>query len=221
MAELDVTATAREIARTYDVLAPAYDRLVARWEAPTYAHALYALAPEPGERVLDVGCGPGHLLAMVAPTVRPDGAVYGLDVAPGMLESAARRLAALDASATFCRGDARALPFADGAFDAVVMTETLELFSETDAGTVLAEIRRALEPDGRLVVTSMERSGYEETPFVKAYEWLYATLPGYSAVGCRPIDVRGRLTAAGFTVTSSETVHRAGVWPTTIALARP
>jgi ubiquinone/menaquinone biosynthesis C-methylase UbiE len=218
---VEVTATAREIARAYDVLAPIYDRLVARWEAPTYAHTLYALAPESGERVLDVGCGPGHLLAMVAPTVGPEGDVYGLDVAPGMLESATQRLAALDAPAALYRGDARALPFADEVFDAVVLTETLELFSETDAAAVLSEIRRVLEPGGRLVVASMERRGYEETPFVRAYEWLYATVPGYDAVGCRPIDVRGQLTSAGFTIVSSDTVRRAGIWPTTIALAKP
>lgn len=218
---VEVTATAREIALAYDVLAPIYDQLVARWEAPTYAHALYALAPESGERVLDVGCGPGHLLAMVAPTVGPEGDVYGLDVAPQMLESAAQRLAALDAPAALYRGDARALPFADEVFDAVVLTETLELFSETDAAAVLSEIRRVLEPGGRLVVASMERRGYEETPFVRAYEWLYATVPGYDTVGCRPIDVCGRLTAAGFTIVSSETVRRAGIWPTTIALAKP
>lgn len=226
MPELDVTATAREIARSYDALAPVYDRVIARWEAPTYAHALYALAPRAGERVLDVGCGPGWLLAAVADAVGPSGRVYGLDAAPRMAERAARRLEASEKAGSqppgvVVTGDARALPFADASLDAVVLTETLELFSATDAMIVLEEIQRVLRPDGRLVVTSMERRGFEQSAFVRAYEWAYARVPGYAAVGCRPVDVRGRLTDAGLTVESSETYLRAGGWPTTVAVARP
>lgn len=221
MAERPVTATDREIARTYDGLATVYDAVVARWEEPTYAQAIYALDPRPGERVLDVGCGPGTLLAMIADAVGPTGAVYGLDVAGRMLDRAAGRLAAVATPGVLVQGDARTLPFATDSLDAVVTTETLELFSTDDARTVLEEIERVLRPDGRLVVTSMERVGFEDSPFVRIYEWIYRYLPGYDRVGCRPIDVTGTLTAAGLEVEYTETVLRGGVWPTTVALARP
>lgn len=216
-----VTVDSGRIAQAYDLLAPLYDRIVAPWEAPTTAQALYALAPQQGERILDVGCGPGHLLAEIAGAVGPEGRAYGLDVASGMLDRAARRVADSRGPTALLRGDACALPFSDGSLDAVTTTETLELFAAEQTAAVLAEIRRVLRPEGRLVVTSMERDGFERAPFVRAYEWVYRHVPGYDSVGCRPIYVTRALTSAGFTVERAETVRRGGFWPTTIAVARP
>ena len=75
-----------------------------------------ALAIRPGERVLDIGSGPGFLAAEMAAEVGPDGRVYGIDPSESMLASAGRR----DAPVEFGPGDALVLPFPDEQFDVAV-----------------------------------------------------------------------------------------------------
>src|SRR5213078_3316374 len=74
---------------------------------------LGALAIKPGERVLDVGCGPGYLCAEMA---EAGGRVAGVDPSPSMLALAGKRGAGVE----LAQGDALSLPFEDGAFDAAV-----------------------------------------------------------------------------------------------------
>jgi len=64
--------------------------------APLGRHALMALAPRPGESVLDIGCGGGETALELARTVAPDGAVVGIDLSAAVLAFA--QLAAKDAS---------------------------------------------------------------------------------------------------------------------------
>ncbi len=108
---------------------------------------LEALDPQPGERVLDVGCGPGYLAAEIAGEVGPEGLVEGVDPSPAMLAIAARRaLANMELSA----GDALSLPAGDSSFDAAVATQVYEYVE--DIAAALGEVRRVLRPGGRLVV---------------------------------------------------------------------
>src|SRR5882762_8179344 len=77
------------------------------------------LAAEPGEHVLDIGCGPGFYAAELLDDVGPDGSVTGVDLSPQMLALASRRCAARP-NAAFHLADAAALPFDNAAFDAVL-----------------------------------------------------------------------------------------------------
>src|SRR4051794_17196954 len=81
------------------------------------AALLDLLAVRPGERVLDLGCGTGHLTAQVAAA---GAAVVGLDLAPAMIEQARRTYAQLE----FVAGDARDFAFAEP-FDAVLSNAAL------------------------------------------------------------------------------------------------
>ena len=208
---------------TYDRIATLYDWFVADLEAPTRAQAIWTLGPRSGERILDVGCGGGHALVEIADDVGPDGTAHGLDASPGMLDRARDRLDATGATdgATLALGDARALPYTDDRFDAVYLGETLELFGECEMATVLEEVRRVLRPDGRLVVASMDRAGWENSAFVRTYEWVYRHVPGYATVGCRPIYVADAVADADFEVEYSEQIVRAGLWPIAIVRGRP
>jgi ubiquinone/menaquinone biosynthesis C-methylase UbiE len=101
-----------------------------------------ALAVQAGERVLDIGSGPGLLAAELA----DEGAeVLGVDPSESMLAMARRR-----GTARFERGDALSLPVADDSFDAAVSTQVLEYVE--DVAGALREAHRALRPGGRLLV---------------------------------------------------------------------
>ena len=89
---------------------------------------LRALGLRPGERVLDVGSGPGLLVAEMAQAVGPAGHVTGLDVSDAMLALGHRRCAGLAGlgRASFVKADATTLPFADTTFDVAVSTQVYE-----------------------------------------------------------------------------------------------
>ena len=105
-----------------------------------------ALSLRPGERVLDIGSGPGFLAAEMAAEVGPDGRVHGVDPSPTMLASAGRR----DAPVDYGTGDALALPFPDEHFDVAVCTQVYEYVE--DIAAALTEARRVLRTGGRLLV---------------------------------------------------------------------
>lgn len=109
------------------------------------------LALRAGERVLDIGSGPGFLSTEMAALVGPEGAVVGTDVSEAMLAIAARREADDGAaSVDFVIAEANALPFPDESFDAVVSTQVYEYVPDMPAA--LAEAARVLRPRGRLLV---------------------------------------------------------------------
>jgi SAM-dependent methyltransferase len=113
---------------------------------------LVALAPRPGERALDLGCGPGLLACELARAVGPEGHVLGLDASPSMRAMAARRdCGAGAAPVEVAEADvAGPLPVDDDAVDLAVSTQVYEYVA--DIAGALAEARRALRPGGRLLV---------------------------------------------------------------------
>jgi trans-aconitate methyltransferase len=105
------------------------------------AALLELLGPKPGERVLDLGCGTGHLTAQVAAA---GAKVVGLDLAPTMIEEARRTYPQL----CFVQGDARDFAF-DEPFDAVLSNAALHWVKPPEK--VIACVSRALKPGGRFV----------------------------------------------------------------------
>lgn len=105
--------------------------------------AIDRLAAQPGERVLDLGCGPGDGAQRVAET---GAQAVGLDYSQGMLETAR----AVPGLAGLARGDAGRLPFRDGAFDRIICTNSFHHYPQHLAA--LKEMRRVLKPGGVLVL---------------------------------------------------------------------
>jgi ubiquinone/menaquinone biosynthesis C-methylase UbiE len=109
------------------------------------------LAPEPGERVLEIGPGTGYYTLDMAEWVGPDGRVEIFDLQQEFLDHVGRRAAERGlGNIVPTRGDATALPYENASMDAVVLTAVLGEIPDPLAA--LREIRRVLKPSGRLVV---------------------------------------------------------------------
>jgi ubiquinone/menaquinone biosynthesis C-methylase UbiE len=135
------------IPEEYSRLAADYDRRWRDYVTVSVRETLQRLVLRSGERLLDVGCGTGELLRAVRQSV-PDAAVIGADIAPQMLGAARRKLGA---QVPLVGADAARLPFRAESFDVVVTSSSFHFWSDPSAA--LAELRRVLRPQGRLVVT--------------------------------------------------------------------
>ena len=101
------------------------------------------LGARPGDRVLEIGCGAGHVLVQL-----PAGRPYGMDLAESLLAKAARRLGG---PGGLVQGDAEHLPFRAGTWERVYCTEVLEHLPSPE--TALAEIGRIVSRRGVAVVS--------------------------------------------------------------------
>jgi SAM-dependent methyltransferase len=112
-----------------------------------------ALGVAPGERVLDIGCGPGFYVAELLEQVGPDGSVVGVDSSPSMLAMAAHKSEGHD-NVAFHEAEATSLPVEDTSFDAILSVQVIEYVADVQAA--LAEMHRALRPGGRLLVWDVD-----------------------------------------------------------------
>lgn len=112
-----------------------------------------AVAAEPGQRLLDVGCGPGFYVAEMAAVVGDAGHVTGVDPSPDMLAAASRRNAG-HTNVTLVEGQAIDLPVDSGVFDTAYSVQVLEYVPDTAAA--LLELYRVLRPGGRLVIWDVD-----------------------------------------------------------------
>jgi demethylmenaquinone methyltransferase/2-methoxy-6-polyprenyl-1,4-benzoquinol methylase len=180
-----------------------YDRL-SRWydsfssgERNLSKIALELLKIQPGENVLELGFGTGHVLLNLAQAAGESGSVTGIDISPGMLAIANRRVqnSGLAGTVTLQVGDATQLLFPDKQFHVAFISFTLELFENSEIPLVLAECRRVLLAGGRLGIVSLQE---KESFMVSLYKWFHNHFA--EVVDCRPIAVHQVIEAAGFEI---------------------
>ena len=145
-----------------------YQDVVVPWILGPFAEALVeVLGPQPGESILDVGCGSGAATRAVALAVGHTGRVVGLDLNAGMLdvalgvdqdlargvdqEQAGGQDAPARAPIAWLEASAMDMPLADRSFDAVVSGQVLQFVP--DIGAAAREIRRVLKPRGRVALS--------------------------------------------------------------------
>lgn len=145
----------------FDATADGYAATMAPSLRPVAAEVVRRAQLQPGEFVLDVGCGTGIAAAAAAAT---GATVTGLDGAPGMIAIARREVPDVD----FRVGDFMALPFDDATFDAVISSHAL-LFADDRVGA-LREWRRVCRPGGGL---SLSVPGPEERTPGTLYREVY------------------------------------------------
>jgi arsenite methyltransferase len=166
--------------------------------------ALSLLAPQPGERVLDIGSGPGYLLASIAEAVGPTGAAHGVDPSPAMNALAAARTDSMP-WVRIDDGDAVALPYPDGAFDAAVSTQVYEYVA--DVTGALGELRRVLRPGGRALVLDTDADSLVwHTSDRELHQRVLDAWEEHLAHPRLPRTLAGLLRRAGFRVTEQR-VH--------------
>jgi ubiquinone/menaquinone biosynthesis C-methylase UbiE len=117
------------------------------------AQTVDRLGLTPGQRVLDVACGTGHSAIPAALAVGSTGSVIGADLAAPLLGLARAKADALGLTQIeLVQRDFRALPYADGSFDAVVCV--FGIFFVPDMEAAVAELWRMVAPGGRLALTT-------------------------------------------------------------------
>ncbi|MEV7043209.1 methyltransferase domain-containing protein [Amycolatopsis sp. NPDC051061] len=155
----------------------------------------------PGDHVLDVGCGTGHVTLLAARRADP-GHVVGIDLSAPMLERARADAAAQDiANVRFEQGDAQVHPFADAGFDVAISRGGVMFFE--DAVAAFGNIRRGLRPGGRLAFLGPQGGG-PDSDYARATAALKplmrAPSPASRGMGSLvdPARIREVLEAAGF-----------------------
>jgi SAM-dependent methyltransferase len=131
-----------------------YERYMGKWSQLAGDVFLDWLAPEPGQRWLDVGCGNGAFTEMLVERCAPV-SVQGIDPSEGQLSFARTRPATR--MAQFRLGDAMALPFPDNTFDAAVMP--LVIFFVPDPARGVAEMARVVCPGGSVTAYAWDMPG--------------------------------------------------------------
>lgn len=173
--------------------------------------------------VLEFGCGTGRFAeSLIRHHLPADAAYLGLDVSATMIGLARERLRDAARRSEFRQTDGSiAFPVADGSVDRVICTYVLDLLSDADIDAFLNESDRVLTPEGLLLLASVSpgRSGLARltSGFWTFAHWLRPTLVG----GCRPLALKDRLVAAGWTIDHRELVRAWTVTSEAVVAFRP
>jgi SAM-dependent methyltransferase len=201
---------------------------------PLTERMLAAVAPKPGERALELACGPGSVGLAAAPLVAPDGEVVVSDIAGEMVAIAADRAAASGLENVRARQlDLEAIDEPDESFDVAFCREGLMLVPEP--ARAAGEIARVLRPGGRAAISvwgPRERNPWLGVVFDAVSDELGAPVPPPGLPQPFSLDdaeeFRSAVAAGGFSAVSIEQVEvplRADSmdawWTRTLALAGP
>lgn len=118
--------------------------------------------PQPGEALLDVGCGTGTLALAARPRLGPAGEAFGIDASSEMVAGARRKAVRAGMQVTFETAQAQDLPFPDARFDLVTSTLMLHHLPRTTREACAREVRRVLKPGGRALIVDFATSSQEQ-----------------------------------------------------------
>ncbi len=196
----------KEVARTYDILAPHYDFWSRFAESKAHSRALSLVEIKGREKVLEVACGTGKNFSEIL-KMNEEGLNVGVDISGKMLRMSKKRVKdAARESYEFLMADARSLPFTDEAFDVVINSYMLDLIPVKDFFPILREFNRVMRKGGRMVLVNMTCGN----PIFNAF-WslLYRFFP-HTIGGCRSVQVKPFVEYVGFKIVNFEKITQKG-----------
>jgi ubiquinone/menaquinone biosynthesis C-methylase UbiE len=214
IAVIDSRLSQEEVRHLYNRLSRFYDLWGASTEGRARRRGIELANIRDGESILDVAVGTGSILA---DTVRqnPNGFSAGIDISTGMLQKAREKLKGTRARTELKASSALEIPYPDQTFDLLFNGYMFDLMPLEARPQILAEFKRVLKPNGRLVLINMtvgERFGSH------LYQQLYNLSPTLMG-GCRGVRMTEPLEHAGFQVITRE-YRQQLFFPSEVILAR-
>ncbi|HEX5556470.1 MAG TPA: bifunctional demethylmenaquinone methyltransferase/2-methoxy-6-polyprenyl-1,4-benzoquinol methylase UbiE [Gaiellales bacterium] len=181
-----------QVRAMFDRITPAYDRMnrlmSLGMDGSWRALAVRASGAAPGDAALDVCCGTGDLAIELLDAVSTRGRVVGLDFSEAMLDAARRKSSQIE----WVRGDALALPFADGEFAAATIGFGMRNLADPLRG--FAELARVVRPGGRVVCLELTDPPAWAAPFARL--WTDRAVPLLGRLIARETDAYRYLPAS-------------------------
>jgi demethylmenaquinone methyltransferase / 2-methoxy-6-polyprenyl-1,4-benzoquinol methylase len=215
METLDARLSQKDIVTLYDSLSGVYDLWGTLAESRARKRAIELADIKDGQKVLEVAVGTGLAFYEIVKR-NPNGQNLGIDISPGMLQKAEKRLRqSAGGHYELKLGNAFHLPAEDGHFDLLVNNYMFDLIPFDQMDLILSEFRRVLKKEGKLILVNMtvgERWGSG------LYDRIYRLSPK-SIGGCRGIRLSDKLKGQGFTVEVREYLQQL-LFPSEVIVAR-
>jgi ubiquinone/menaquinone biosynthesis C-methylase UbiE len=211
---LDARVEQDRIGSVYDRIAPIYDVWGKLTESRARNRAIELAEINDGQSILEVAVGTGLAFYEIVRR-NPNGTNAGIDLSQGMLAKARKRTGRLSgANYSLDTGSAFDLNIENESIDTLLNNYMFDLISFEDMDRILAEFKRVLKKDGRLILVNMtegERFGS------KLYDFIYNISPKTMG-GCRGVKLTERLQQQGFRVEKRE-YHQQMLFPSEVILA--
>ncbi|MEH1872138.1 class I SAM-dependent methyltransferase [Nostoc sp.] len=203
--------TETKVRKQYDRLAAIYDQRWSNYIANTLSFLKSWAQISPSDVVLDIACGTGEFERLIL-IEQPMQQMVGVDISDKMLLMAKQKCCNYP-NVSFYNAPASVLPFASNSFDVVISASSFHYFDEPDAA--LAEMKRVLKPDGKLVILDWCRDyllcqicDIILKVFDPAYKQCYSQA-----------EFHQLLTSAGFNICRANKVRFGLIWGLMVATA--
>jgi len=212
--KMDARVSQSEIPHLYNSLSKTYDIWGKLAESKARIRAIELADIHDGQQILEVAVGTG-LAFMDIVKRNPTGVNIGIDISPGMLQKAQTRLRSLSAANYQLKlGNAFEIEAESQQFDLVLNSYMFDLIAFHEMDQILAEFRRVLKQEGKLVLVNMTTG---ETFGSGIYSLIYRISPKAFG-GCRGVRLAKRIEQSGFQVETRE-YHQQLLFPSEVILA--
>lgn len=215
LSSVDARLSQEEVRIVYNRIAAVYDIWVMLTETRAQQRGIELASIRDGEQILDVAAGTGMILTKLV-RLNPHGKTVAIDISEEMLHKARAKLKDAAAQVELKQGSAFEIPYPSGTFDLLINGYMFDLMPHAVFPQILAEFKRVLKPDGRLVLINMTEGERWGSHF---YEWLYRKSPAMMG-GCRGVKLAGPLEQAGYQVMIRE-YQQQFLFPSEVILAKP
>ena len=212
--EMDARVSQSEIPQVYDSLSKTYDIWGKLAETRARNRSIELADIHDGQKILEVAVGTGLAFYEIVKK-NPNGTNTGIDISPGMLNKAKERLQTLsDANYQLKLGNAFKIEEKSQHFDLLVNSYMFDLIAFNEMDSVLAEFKRVLKKDGKLILANMTTG---ESFGSGIYSLIYRMSPKLFG-GCRGVRLSEKLQQNGFQVETRE-YHQQLLFPSEVILA--